>query len=347
MSLENILDKIKAGEVKEVKVVLKADVQGSVEAIANALTKLSTDKVGVNVISTGVGGITESDVSLAKASSAIVVGFNVRPAGKAQQLAEQEGVDIKLYQVIYDAIDDVKKAMVGMLAPITREKLMGKAEVRQVFTIPKAGTIAGCFVTEGKITRKAQLRLVRDSVVIYTGKVGSLRRFKDDVSEVAQGYECGLSIEGYGDLKEGDIIEAFEIETIAATLDEPDGRQQARCASGGRLERRSRVTVGIARVTLFLGESHSLKEKRMVLRRMKDLVRNKFNVSIAEVAENDLWQRAVLGLTLVGSDRRFAESALDEVLRFIRGHVQVSNEEQELQIFGDELAGPDFKHWEE
>jgi translation initiation factor IF-2 len=221
VSLENILDKIKSGEVKEVKIILKADVQGSVEAIANALTRLSTQAVGVNVISTGVGGITESDVSLAKASAAIVVGFNVRPAGKAQQLAEQEDVDIKLYQVIYDAIDDVKKAMVGMLAPISREKMMGKAEVRQVFSIPKAGTIGGCFISEGKITRKAQLRLVRDSVVIYTGKVGSLRRFKEDVSEVAQGYECGLSIEGYGDLKEGDVIEAFEIETVAATLDSP------------------------------------------------------------------------------------------------------------------------------
>ncbi len=223
VSLENILDKIKSGDVKEVKVVLKADVQGSIEAIANALTKLSTESVGVNVISTGVGGITESDVSLAKASSAIVVGFNVRPAGKAQQLAEQEGVDIKLYQVIYDAIDDVKKAMVGMLAPISREKVMGKAEVRQVFNIPKAGTIAGSFVIEGKISRKAQLRLVRDSVVIYTGKVGSLRRFKDDVSEVSQGYECGLSIEGYNDIRQGDVVEAFEIETIAPTLENPTG----------------------------------------------------------------------------------------------------------------------------
>ena len=223
VSLENILDKIKSGEVKEVKVVLKADVQGSIEAVANALTKLSTDNVGVNVISTGVGGITESDVSLAKASSAVVIGFNVRPAGKAQQLAEQESVDIKLYQVIYDAIDDVKKAMVGMLAPIMREKLLGKAEVRQIFNIPKAGTIGGSFVTEGKITRKAQLRLVRDSVVIYTGKVGSLRRFKDDASEVAQGYECGLSIEGYGDLREGDVIEAFEVESVAPTLENPGG----------------------------------------------------------------------------------------------------------------------------
>ncbi len=221
VSLENILDKIKAGEVKEVKVVLKADVQGSAEAVANALTNLSTEAVGVNVISNGVGGITESDVSLAKASSAIVIGFNVRPAGKAQSLAEQEGVDIKLYQIIYEAIDDVKKAMVGMLSPVLREKVVGRAEVRQVFTIPKAGAIAGSAVTEGKITRKSQVRLLRDSVVIYTGKVGSLRRFKEDAGEVTQGYECGIGIEGYGDVKEGDVIEAFEVESIAATLDAP------------------------------------------------------------------------------------------------------------------------------
>ena len=221
VTLENILDKIKSGEVKEVKVILKADVQGSVEAVASALTKLSTEAVGVNVISTGVGGITESDVSLAKASSAVVIGFNVRPAGKAQQLAEQEDVDIKLYQVIYDAIDDVKKAMVGMLAPISREKLLGKAEVRQVFTIPKAGTIGGCFVTEGKISRKAKLRLVRDSVVIYTGKVGSLRRFKDDASKWRRATSAVCRSKATATSRVGDIIEAFEIETIAATLDAP------------------------------------------------------------------------------------------------------------------------------
>ncbi|HEX3697422.1 MAG TPA: translation initiation factor IF-2 [Polyangia bacterium] len=224
VSLENILDKIKAGEVKEVKIVLKADVQGSVEAVSNALTNLSTESVGVNVISTGVGGITESDVSLAKASSAVIIGFNVRPAGKSQQLAEQEGVDIKLYQIIYEALDDVKKAMVGMLAPVLRERVLGKAEVRQVFTIPKAGTIAGSFVIDGKILRKAQVRVIRDSVVVFTGKIGSLRRFKDDASEVAQGYECGISVEGYGDVKEGDVIEAFEIESVAPTLDAPIGQ---------------------------------------------------------------------------------------------------------------------------
>ena len=219
VSLENILDRIKEGTVKEVRIVLKADVQGSVEAISNALRNLSTPTVGVNVISSGVGGITESDVTLAKASSAIVIGFNVRPAGKSRALADQEGVDIKLYQIIYDAIDEVKKAMVGMLSPVTREKSLGRAEVRQVFHIAKAGSVAGSFVTEGKVTRKAQVRLVRDSVVVYTGRVSSLRRFKEDASEVTHGYECGITIEGFGDVKEGDVFEAFEIETVAPTLD--------------------------------------------------------------------------------------------------------------------------------
>ncbi|HEY5282408.1 MAG TPA: translation initiation factor IF-2 [Polyangia bacterium] len=219
VSLENILDRIREGAVKEVRIVLKADVQGSVEAIANALRNLSTPTVGVSVIQSGVGGITESDVTLAKASSAIVIGFNVRPAGKSRALADQEGVDIKLYQIIYDAIDDVKKAMVGMLSPVLREKSLGKAEVRQVFHIAKAGTVAGCNVVEGKITRKAQVRLVRDSVVVFTGRLSSLRRFKEDASEVTHGYECGITIDGYNDLKENDIIEAFEIETTAAVLD--------------------------------------------------------------------------------------------------------------------------------
>ena len=221
VSLENILEKIKLGEVKEVRIVLKADVQGSVEAISNALRNLSTPTVGVNVISAGVGGITESDVTLAKASAAIVVGFNVRPAGKSRALADQEGVDIKLYQIIYDAIDDVKKAMLGMLSPVTKEKVLGRAEVRQVFHITKAGTVAGCTVVDGKVTRRSHVRLIRDSVVVHTGRLSSLRRFKEDASEVTHGYECGIGIENYGDVKEGDIIEAFEVESIAAVLDQP------------------------------------------------------------------------------------------------------------------------------
>jgi translation initiation factor IF-2 len=216
------------GEVKEVRIVLKADVQGSVEAISNALRNLSTPTVGVNVISAGVGGITESDVTLAKASAAIVVGFNVRPAGKSRALADQEGVDIKLYQIIYDAIDDVKKAMLGMLSPVTKEKILGRAEVRQVFHITKAGTVAGCTVVDGKVTRRAHVRLVRDSVVVHTGRLSSLRRFKDDASEVTHGYECGIGIENYGDVKEGDIIEAFEVESIAAVLDQPTSAPPSR-----------------------------------------------------------------------------------------------------------------------
>jgi translation initiation factor IF-2 len=219
VSLENILERIKEGAVKELKVVLKADVQGSAEALKSSLTALATEQVKVDVISAGVGGITESDVNLARAGNAIIVGFHVRPAGKAQQLAEQEGVDIKLYDIIYEALDDVKKAMAGLLAPVKREKALGKAEVRQTFTIPKIGTICGSFVLEGTIKRNSQMRLVRDSVQIYVGKLTSLRRFKDDVREVVQGYECGIGLENFNDVKVGDIIEAYEIEEIAPTLE--------------------------------------------------------------------------------------------------------------------------------
>jgi translation initiation factor IF-2 len=218
LSLENVLEKIQEGQVKELKIVLKTDVQGSAEALKEALIRLATAEVKVNVIQAGVGGITESDVNLAKAGGAIIIGFHVRPAGKASSLAEQEGVDIKLYDIIYDAIDDVKKAMVGLLAPVKREKMLGKAEIRQVFNIPKIGAVAGSFVTEGKITRQSLIRLVRDSVQIYAGKLGSLKRFKDDAREVEKGYECGFTIESFNDLKEGDIVEAYEIVEEAPTL---------------------------------------------------------------------------------------------------------------------------------
>ncbi|MBI4509142.1 MAG: translation initiation factor IF-2 [Deltaproteobacteria bacterium] len=218
VSLENILEKIQEGQVKELKIVLKTDVQGSAEALKEALSKLSTEQVKVNVIQAGVGGITESDVNLAKAGGAIIIGFHVRPAGKTSQLAEQEGVDIKLYDIIYEAIDEVKKAMVGLLAPIKKERALGKVEIRDVFNIPKIGTVAGCAVIEGKITRQALVRLVRDSVQVYSGRLGSLRRFKDDVREVSQGYECGLTIEGYNDIKIGDVVEAYEIVEEAPTL---------------------------------------------------------------------------------------------------------------------------------
>ncbi len=218
ISLENILEQISEGGAKELKIVLKADVQGSAEALKEALIKLSTEKVKVNVIQAGVGGITESDVNLAKAGGAIIVGFHVRTAGKSSKLAEKEGVQINLYNVIYEALDEVKLAMAGLLAPVQREQTQGKLEVRDTFTIPKKGTVAGCMVTEGKIQRKSLLRVVRNAVQVFEGRVDSLKRFKDDASEVASGFECGVMIAGFNDLEIGDIIETYEIIEEAATL---------------------------------------------------------------------------------------------------------------------------------
>ena len=218
VSLEGMMERNSVHAIKELKIVLKADVQGSAEALKTALIKQSTEKVRVNVIAAGVGGITESDVNLAKAGGAIVLGFHVRPAGKSAKLAEQEEVEIRLYDIIYDALDEVRLAMAGLLAPIKREVAMGQLQVRDTFSIPKVGMIAGCMVLTGKINRKAHLRIVRDSVQIYEGKIGSLRRFKDDVSEVQHGFECGVMVANYNDLKDGDIIEAYEVIEEAAQL---------------------------------------------------------------------------------------------------------------------------------
>jgi translation initiation factor IF-2 len=218
LSLEQLYAKIQMGEVKDLNVIVKGDVQGSVEAVSESLRKLSTDAIRLNVIHASVGAITETDVNLATASSAIILGFNVRPEVKAQALAEKEGVDVRLYNIIYDAVDDIKKAMEGLLEPTLREKHLGRAEIREIFSVPKHGMVAGSYVLDGKMVRNAQVRLLRDNVVIYEGKMSTLRRFKDDVKEVASGYECGISLENYNDIKVGDIIEAFEIEKIATKL---------------------------------------------------------------------------------------------------------------------------------
>jgi len=218
LSLEDLYRKIQSGEVKDLNVIVKGDVQGSVEAVGESLRKLSTDAVRLNVLHSAVGAITETDVNLAAASNAIIIGFNVRPEVKAQGLAEKEGVDIRLYNIIYDAVEDVKKAMEGLLSPTFKEKYLGRSEVRELFSVPKIGTVAGCNVQDGKMLRNAQVRLLRDNVVIYEGKMSSLRRFKDDVKDVASGYECGIGLENYNDLKVGDIIEAFEMEKIAGKL---------------------------------------------------------------------------------------------------------------------------------
>ncbi|NLG92145.1 MAG: translation initiation factor IF-2, partial [Clostridiales bacterium] len=212
VTLDNLFDQMKQGDMKELQIIVKADVQGSVEAVRQSLEKLSTDEVRVNVIHGGVGAISESDVMLATASNAIIVGFNVRPDPVAEENAKRDGVDVRLYRIIYDCIDEIESAMKGMLAPKYREVALGKAECREIYKISNVGTIAGCHVTTGKITRAAEVRVVRDGIVITEDKIGSLRRFKDDVKEVAEGYDCGIGLEKFNDIKQGDILEAFMME---------------------------------------------------------------------------------------------------------------------------------------
>jgi translation initiation factor IF-2 len=232
VSLEELYDQIKAGNVKELSVVLKADVQGSVEALTEALNRMSTNEVKLRVIHGSVGGITESDILLAAASNAIVIGFNVRPESKGAALAAKEGVDVRLYTIIYEAVADIRAAMEGMLEPTYREQTQGRVDVRQIFNIAGVGTIAGCYVTEGKIARGNLIRLLRDQVVVHEGKLASLKRFKDDVREVSSGYECGLSIEGYQDLKQGDVIEAFERIPVLRRITQPPTGREAQRVSG-------------------------------------------------------------------------------------------------------------------
>ena len=218
VTLEDLFAQIKEGEIKELNIVLKADVQGSIEAIKQSLEKLGNDEVRVNIIRTAVGGIREADVMLAAASNALIIGFNVRPDSGARKLAEKEEIQINTYRVIYEAIEDVKAALSGMLDPDIKEVELGSAEIRSIFRVPKVGAVAGCYVTEGKITRNARVRVVRDGVVIHDGDLGSLKRFKDDVKEVATGYECGLSVERFNDIKEGDILEAYTFEEVKREL---------------------------------------------------------------------------------------------------------------------------------
>ena len=214
VSLENLFDQIKSGERKELALIVKADVQGSVEAVKASLEKLSNEEVNVRVIHGAVGAINESDVTLAAASNAIIVGFNVRPDAAARDGAVRQNVDMRMYRVIYDCIDEIEAAMKGMLAPKYREVVLGHAEVRQTYKVSSVGTVAGCYVQDGKIVRSCSVRVVRDGIVIHEGVLSSLQRFKDAVKEVAQGYECGIGIEKYSDIKVGDIIEAFVMEQI-------------------------------------------------------------------------------------------------------------------------------------
>ena len=218
ITLDEIGRRLAIGSFKELNVIVKGDVDGSVEALSDSLLKLSTEEVIVSIIHKGVGQISESDVLFASASDAVIVGFQVRPSAGAKRLAEQEEIEIRLYSVIYDAINDVKDAMEGMLAPTEQEVITGNVEVRDVFKISKIGTVAGCMVTDGSIKRANQIRLIRDGIVVYAGDLNQLKRFKDDVQEVKSGYECGISIKNFNDIKVGDVIEAYEIQEIKRTL---------------------------------------------------------------------------------------------------------------------------------
>ncbi|MEQ8201895.1 MAG: translation initiation factor IF-2, partial [Syntrophomonadaceae bacterium] len=218
ISLDDFFKQMQNTGIKELNLIIKGDVQGSIEALAQSLLRLSTNEVKVNVIHSAVGAVTETDVMLASASNAIIIGFNVRPDIKARKYGEEENIDIRMYRVIYEAIDDVKKAMEGLLEPEYREKYLGRAEVRQTFRVPNVGTVAGSYIIDGKMQRNADIRVLRDSVIIHEGKLSSLKRFKDDVKEVVEGYECGMGVRDFNDLKEGDIIEAFTMEEIARSL---------------------------------------------------------------------------------------------------------------------------------
>jgi len=216
-TLESLSREIAEGEIKELSVLIKADVQGSLEALQQTVGEIPSEKIRVNVLRASTGAISQADVLLAAASNAIIVGFNVRPDRATVELARQEEVEIRLYNVIYDVVNDIKQAMIGMLEPTTKETVLGQAEVRQLFRVPKVGVVAGCMVTEGTLKRTGEVRLIRDNVVIYTGKLASLKRFKDDVSEVKSGFECGIGIANFNDLKEGDVIEIFQVEKVAVS----------------------------------------------------------------------------------------------------------------------------------
>jgi translation initiation factor IF-2 len=233
ISLEDLYEQIKAGDVKELRVVVKADVHGSAEALSDAMSRLSTDEVKLRVIHSSVGGITESDILLAAASNAIVIGFNVRPEAKATSLAAQEGVDVRLYTIIYDVMADIRAAMEGLLEPTFREHVQGHAQVRQIFTVRGQGSVAGCYVTDGKVQRSYLVRLLRDQVVIHEGKLASLKRFKDDVREVTAGFECGMAIDGFQDVKVGDVIEAYEKVPVIRRMSPESREREASHASAG------------------------------------------------------------------------------------------------------------------
>jgi translation initiation factor IF-2 len=298
------------GQVGTLPLVIKGDVDGSVQALSDSLEQLGTDEVQVEIIHRGVGPINEPDILLAGTAGAVIMGFRVRPHPNARLMAERDGVDIQVFDVIYEAVDQVRAALEGMLAPERREKITGAAEVRDTFKVTKVGTIAGCYVTDGTIERNAHVRLIRDGIVVYDGEIGSLKRFKDDVKEVREGYECGIGIANFNDVKVGDII----------ALPPP-----FRCDSA--------MVIGVCTWTLSLPECRSLKEKRSVVKSLKERLQHRFRVSVAETRHQDTWTRAELTAAVVAGDRRLADSILDKLDRFVEsdGRALILHTERSLR----------------
>ena len=321
LSLQALYEQMREGTVKELPLIVKGDVQGSVEVLTDMLNKLSTDKAKVKILHSGAGAITETDVLLASASNAIIIGFNVRPERKAQELADAEGVEIRLYTVIYNLSNDIKRAMIGMLEYTTHEKYVGRAEVRDTFKVPKFGFIAGSYVLDGIIRRNSEARLLRDNAVIHEGKIGSLRRFKDDVSEVKSGFECGIAIRTILRCESGRHYRSLHHRKSPAhfsliTNDELRVTNLTENVIRNRHSIRNlKMPIAYCTLELYLPYSQSLKEKRMVLRKAQDRLRARSNFSIAEVAYQDLWQRAKLAAVTVGADNAVLERVTQQFVR--------------------------------
>ena len=305
--------------MQELNIVLKGDVQGSVEALLGELQKIQHSEVRVNVIHTGVGGITENDVNLASASNALVVGFNVRPSAEARQLAEREGVDIRTYRVIYQLTEDIEQALVGMLSPVETEETLGEAEVRALFRVSRLGTIAGCMVTTGVVRRGARVRIVRDGTVIHETSIAQLKRFKDDVREVSEGFECGILLDGFNDVKEGDVLEAFETREVERT-----DLAEAPAATAAPAETCVAADDGLAALeyapwragtsascpssSTFRKPARSRASASTSSRRRRTCAQ-RFGVSVAEVDHHDLWQRARLTVACASEGHRELQRA--------------------------------------
>ncbi len=365
LSLEDVFARAQQGDLAELALVIKADVAGSLEALADEVARLPQEEVKVSLVREGVGGITEDDVMLASASDAVVIGFNVRPVGEARQVADREGVEIRTYSVIYKIVEELRDAMQGLLAPEEVEETVGSAEVRQTFRASRIGTIAGSYVTDGTIRRGAPVRIVREGRVVYTGRIGSLRRFQDDVREVNEGYECGITIEGYQDVKEGDVFEVFETGRWSASSSVGAARVgSGQWADGGQWAEGSAAPVSCplppatsaicplpsallssqwcpscasSRSTSTSPTTTRLKGKRKDVSSLKAHLHQRFGAAVSETDHHDLWQRATLSAALVGRDAGVVAEAATKLERYVWSQYPETSRCERGMLSGEEL----------